>query len=43
MSRLIEEAMEVLRRLPEDVQLAAARSIIDYGASHDDDLQSSDR
>lgn len=42
MSDLIEDAVEVLRHLPENVQEAAARAIINYGASHDDDLLLSD-
>ncbi len=42
MSNLIEDAVEVLRHLPENVQEAAARAIINYGASQDDDLQLSD-
>lgn len=42
MSNLIEDAVKVLRELPDDVQEAAARAIIDYGASYDDDLQLSD-
>ena len=42
MSKLIDEAIKVLRTLPEDVQAAAARAIIDYGADHDDDLRLSD-
>jgi hypothetical protein len=42
MSDLIEDAVEVLRHLPENVQEAAARAIINYGASHDDDLRLSD-
>jgi hypothetical protein len=42
MSKLIEDAVRVLRDLPEDVQQAAARAIIDYGAGYDDDVQLSD-
>ena len=42
MSNLIEDAVKVLRGLPDDVQAAAARAIIDYGAGQDDDLQLSD-
>ena len=38
MSKLIEEDVRVLRDLPEDVQQAAARAIIDYGAGYDDDV-----
>ena len=32
MSDLIEDAVRILRSLPEDVQTAAARAIIDYSA-----------
>jgi len=42
MSNLVEDAVKVLRALPDDVQAAAARAIIDYGAGQDDDLQLSD-
>ena len=42
MSKLIDDAVRVLRDLPEDVQQAAARAIIDYGAGYDDDFQLSD-
>ena len=42
MSDLIEDAVKVLRGLPDDVQATAARAIIDYGAGRDDDLQLSD-
>ena len=42
MSNLIEDAIDVLRNLPDDVQATAARAIIDYGAGHDDDLRLSD-
>lgn len=42
MSNLIEDAVRELRDLPEDIQQAAARAIIDYGAGYDDDLQLSD-
>ena len=42
MSKLIDEAVEVLRGLPENLQAAAARAILDYGAQCDDDLQLSD-
>lgn len=42
MSTLIEDAVRVLRELPEDVQEAAARAILNYGAGHDEDLQLSD-
>jgi hypothetical protein len=33
MNKLIEEAVKVLRELPDDIQAAAARAIIDYSAS----------
>lgn len=42
MNQLIEDAVRVLRDLPEDVQQAAARAIIDYGSGYDDDVQLSD-
>lgn len=42
MSNLIDDAVEVLRGLPEDLQAAAARAILDYGAGQDEDLQLSD-
>jgi hypothetical protein len=42
MNTLIEDAIEVLRHLPEDVQSAAARAIIDYGTNQDDDFQLTD-
>lgn len=38
MSTLIEDAVQVLRQLPEDVQEAAARAIIDYAAGDGQDL-----
>jgi hypothetical protein len=41
MSKLVDDAVRVLRELPEDVQAAAARAIIEYGAD-DDDLALSD-
>ena len=41
MSNLVEEAVKVLRGLPDDQQQAAARAIIDYGA-HEDELQLTD-
>ena len=41
MTKLLDEAVEVLRGLPEDEQEKAARAIIDYGA-HDDELQLTD-
>ena len=42
MNKLIEDAVEVLRHLPDNVQEAAARAIINYGASQDDELHVSD-
>ncbi len=41
MMKLLDEAVKVLRGLPEDQQKNAARAIIDYGA-HDDELQLTD-
>jgi hypothetical protein len=41
MTRLLEEAVRVLRDLPEDRQEAAARAILNYGAD-DDEVQLSD-
>jgi hypothetical protein len=32
MSDLIEDAVRILRSLPDDVQAAAARAILDYSA-----------
>ena len=40
-SNLLEEAVKVLRGLPDDRQQAAVRAIIDYGAD-DNDVQLSD-
>jgi hypothetical protein len=42
MSRLIDDAVRVLRELPEDIQTAAARAIIEYGAGYDDDVALAD-
>jgi hypothetical protein len=42
MSKLLEDAVRVLRDLPENVQSAAARAIIDYASSYNDDVQLSD-
>jgi hypothetical protein len=42
MSKLVEDAVRVLREMPDDVQAAAARAIIEYGAGYDDDLGLSD-
>ena len=38
MSNLIDDAIEALRRMPDNMQEAAARAILDYGAGQDDDL-----
>ena len=37
MTRLLEDAMQVLRELPESVQRNAARAILEYAASYDDE------
>ena len=42
MVKLVDEAVQVLRDLPENVQVAAARAILDYASSYDDDVQLSD-
>jgi hypothetical protein len=42
MSKLIDDVVRVLRELPEEVQAAAARAIIDYGSGYDDDIALSD-
>lgn len=42
MSRLLEDAVEVLRQLPDDLQQTAARAIISFGAGQDEDLRLSD-
>jgi hypothetical protein len=42
MTNLLEEAVKVLRELPDDRQEAAARAIINYGADDDDAVQLSD-
>ena len=41
-SKLVDDAVRVLPELPEDVQAAAARAIIEYGAGYDDDVALSD-
>ena len=41
MTKLLEEAVKVLRELPDERQEAAARAIINYGAD-DDEIQLSD-
>jgi hypothetical protein len=33
MPRLVEDAVQVLRELPEDVQINAARAILEYAAT----------
>jgi len=43
MSKLVEDAVRVLRAQPEDVQEVAARAIMDYGAASDDDVQLTDQ
>ena len=42
MHKLVDEAVELLRTLPEEQQKSVARAILDYGASYDDDYQLSD-
>lgn len=37
MSELIEDAVRILRSLPEDVQASAARAIIEYSAGEEMD------
>ena len=34
---LLDDAMEVLRNLPENVQRTAARAILDYATAYEDD------
>ena len=34
---LLDDAMEVLRNLPENVQQSAARAILEYAATYEDD------
>ena len=34
---LLDDAIEVLRNLPENVQASAARSILDYATTYEDD------
>ena len=41
-AKLVDEAVQVLRDLPENVQTAAARAILDYASSYDDEVQLSD-
>lgn len=42
MSKLVDEAVDMLRTLPEEQQATVARAILDYGAVYDDDLQLTD-
>ena len=42
MSNLVEEAVEVLKALPQEQQATVARAILDYSAGYDDDVQLSD-
>ncbi len=42
MTKLIDEAIGVLRNLPDDVAAAAARAIIQYSTQVDEDLLLSD-
>ncbi len=42
MDDLIDDAVRVLRELPEDMQRAVARAIIEYGAGCDEDVELSD-
>jgi phage-related protein len=37
MTKMVQEAIEALKELPEDRQATVARAILDY-ASHDDDV-----
>lgn len=37
MTKLLEDAVKVLRELPENVQLNAARAILEYAASNEDE------
>jgi hypothetical protein len=37
MTKLLEDAVQVLRELPENVQLNAARAILEYAASYEDE------
>jgi len=38
MASLIDDAIQALRQMPDDVQAAAARAILDYNAGQDDAL-----
>ena len=37
MTKLLEDAVQVLRELPENVQLNAARAILEYASSYEDE------
>lgn len=37
MSTLVDQAVEVLRALPENLQITAARSIIEYASLYEDE------
>jgi hypothetical protein len=37
MSTLVEQAIDVLRALPENLQASAARAIIDYASLYEDE------
>jgi hypothetical protein len=37
MTKLLDEALEVLRSLPENLQANAARAIFEYAATYEDD------
>ena len=37
MTKLLEDAVQVLRELPENVQLNAARAILEYASSCEDE------
>jgi hypothetical protein len=37
MTKLLDDAMEVLRNLPENVQANAARAILEYAATYEEE------
>ncbi len=37
MTNLLEDAVEVLRELPENVQVNAARAILEYAAAYEEE------
>ena len=39
MTKLLDEALQVLRELPDTVQAAAAHAIIDCASSYEEELQ----